>query len=1363
MMIREDIPADESPTGYSMPGRWLWRQDFEPNDLVVSLFADGLEEGWYDPYEPSSYLWPGDTMCWHYEFFIDYHDPNQRPFWQEGSPEEPRVYWLEVQAQPLDPNATFGWKTSVWRWNDAATWRYMGDPNDWRQLRYPPLHPRYGDDPNTIDLSFALVTYTDVDGDGIPNWQDNCPELYNPSQADADMDGLGDDCDNCPNTANSDQVDRDGDGVGDLCDNCPGLANLDQADFDQDDIGDRCDCDPVQEWVAPFSGLGEYHTLGDMDVDQQGCVYLAGGVGVETSGQDYVVVKYDADGNEAWTVTWSSPGEAYDEARAIAVKTVGELSFTYVTGSGNDEQWMTTLQVGPGGHQSWIDEYAEYDYNSGRDIGFDQMGNVYVVGAGYDVATHTGYLITIKYNELGIQQWVAVKPCGDVFPEPARINVDHPPRVFVGSTTMINGTEDFITIMYDYYGNEIWSNIYDGPANGSDMMRDLATDNLGNVYVTGTRHWNGGMEYQSVTIKYDSYGNPLWVEPYTDSDHNCPASIDADALGFAYVVCEAYDDTAMYFKCIVVKYDPSGQQIWSRNYPDVPDYDTYAGDIAADEGGNVYVTGNITSLLTGGFGDLFLVKYDARGKQIWSQTYDGAGVGLADYGLCVKADQAGSVYVGGGSDPNNYAHDIVAFKYNVSCADSDGDSVPDMYDNCPYVANPDQADDDEDGLGDVCDNCPQEANADQEDGEGDGVGDVCDNCPLIANAGQEDADGDGVGNVCDICPLEANADQTDSDQDGLGDVCDNCPQHANADQEDSDGDGIGDVCECDAANIDGVDLVDLRDVALLGQGWLLSETGLAGDVNRDGTTDAKDLAQLAEHWLEDCDACIDEDGDGYGDPANDNCLYGELDCDDSNVNIHPGAEEICDDEVDNDCDGLIDCDDPDCECVDLDGDGYGDPAHPCCVYPERDCDDTNVNIHPGAEEICDDEADNDCDGLIDCDDPDCGCLDLDGDGYGDPASPCCVYPERDCDDTNVNIHPGAVELCDDEADNDCDGLIDCDDPDCGCVDLDGDGYGDPAHPCCLHPERDCDDTNVNIHPGAEEICDDEADNDCDGLIDCDDPDCGCTDLDGDGYGDPASPCCVYPEQDCNDAAPNVHPGAGEVCDDEVDNDCDELVDCDDLDCACFDLDGDGYGDPGCPCCVYPERDCDDTDPEIYPGAEEICDDGLDNNCNDLTDCEDPACPECIDLDGDGYGDPASSCCPEAELDCDDSDPNVNPGRPEICGDELDNDCDGLTDYDDPNCTGDWPECWSWPYQCHGDADNAVEGMIIKYRVGSNDMGILIDAWLTQYGDAGYDPCADFDRDGDVDFDDLDELNNWFNKVPGPPADCPPGGTWPPEL
>lgn len=82
--------------------------------------------------------------------------------------------------------------------------------------------------------------------------------------------------------------------------------------------------------------------------------------------------------------------------------------------------------------------------------------------------------------------------------------------------------------------------------------------------------------------------------------------------------------------------------------------------------------------------------------------------------------------------------------------DSDGDGVPNMFDNCPATPNPGQLDSDSDGRGDACDNCVIVPNGGQLNTDMDGYGDACDNCPTVPND-QADTDGDGLGNACDGC------------------------------------------------------------------------------------------------------------------------------------------------------------------------------------------------------------------------------------------------------------------------------------------------------------------------------------------------------------------------------------------------------------------------------------------------------------------------------------------------------------------------------------------------------------------------------------------------------------------------------------
>jgi hypothetical protein len=153
LSIHADIPADESPTGYSMPGDVLWTWTFTgpAGEFVAREWALDIDEGWMEP--PDYYEFPGDHVCWQYNFFV----PEDAAFYQEGTPENPIVYWLDVQAEPLDGTSWFGWKTSLDHWNDDAVWGVGSEPyyGPWYDLHYPPGHPY---SPESIDLAFVITT-----------------------------------------------------------------------------------------------------------------------------------------------------------------------------------------------------------------------------------------------------------------------------------------------------------------------------------------------------------------------------------------------------------------------------------------------------------------------------------------------------------------------------------------------------------------------------------------------------------------------------------------------------------------------------------------------------------------------------------------------------------------------------------------------------------------------------------------------------------------------------------------------------------------------------------------------------------------------------------------------------------------------------------------------------------------------------------------------------------------------------------------------------------------------------------------------------------------------------------------------------
>ena len=495
-------------------------------------------------------------------------------------------------------------------------------------------------------------------------------------------------------------------------------------------------------------------------------------------------------------------------------------------------------------------------------------------------------------------------------------------------------------------------------------------------------------------------------------------------------------------------------------------------------------------------------------------------------------------------NPNQKNNDLDELG-DVCDPDDDNDKVPDQDDNCPMLANADQSDIDQDLLGDACDcdidgdevfnenpdcqkpdpadNCPTLFNPDQTDDNGNGVGDVCeddwdsdtvynedDNCPWTFNPLQEDLDLDGFGDVCD----------EDIDGDGILNDVDNCPLTANPDQADQDTNGVGDACDDD---IDGDGDPNGTDCAPLNPdiGHLALESCNDVDDNCNGLVDEQDAQGCLVYFF-------DGDDDGYGKELS-KCLceaegyYDAVvsgDCDDTDPFRNPSVQEICNNGKDDNCNGSEN-DENALECTkfyfDNDGDNWGTSDFKChCSalgdYKTKfsgDCDDTDPQVNPNQKEICFDGKDNDCTGTQNDENAlssKAFYFDEDGDGFGTQAYKYFCYESGlwaaaipgDCNDQDKDVHPDAVEVCNNGKDDDCNGLQDTENAS-GCVthyyDGDIDQYGLSADTRCLCGPSgkysttsggDCQDNNGSVHPGAFEACN-GVDDDCDGTTDEGDP------------------------------------------------------------------------------------------------------------------------------------------------------------------------------------------------------------------------------------------------------------------------------------
>ncbi|HAY33256.1 MAG TPA: hypothetical protein DCY06_03900 [Bacteroidetes bacterium] len=262
----------------------------------------------------------------------------------------------------------------------------------------------------------------------------------------------------------------------------------------------------------------------------------------------------------------------------------------------------------------------------------DNSGNVFI-GGSLKGASLSDYFL-IKYNSAGIQQWVSTYT-GLIEDRLIDMVIDSEGNICVtGLSENQTGTYDIITIKYNTFGDSLWVKRFNGAtAFAMDQPVALTADANNNIYVCGYSFGNTPMTY--ITIKYNPSGDSLWVARYPMSGTNLPRDITADENGNIFVYGRG---------TTLIKYDQNGNIIWDRVYP----FDAAESNkvLLNDKSGNIYFG---AEKFTATFTDFAVVKLNSTGDTLWSRLYNGLGNTLTNHDeiSAVSLDNAGNIFLTG--------------------------------------------------------------------------------------------------------------------------------------------------------------------------------------------------------------------------------------------------------------------------------------------------------------------------------------------------------------------------------------------------------------------------------------------------------------------------------------------------------------------------------------------------------------------------------------------------------------------------------------------------------------------------------------------------------------------------------------------
>lgn len=287
----------------------------------------------------------------------------------------------------------------------------------------------------------------------------------------------------------------------------------------------------------------------------------------------------------------------------------------------------------------------------------DNNEDLIVVSNTINAANNTDVLIT-KYDREGNVLWQKTydgASHGDDYGVQVKVNGSN--DIFVASSIYGTASNDFGLLKYAENGTLVWSNTWNGAANGIDVPADLDLDNIGNIYLVGGTEATNNMSDYAV-VKFNPLGTVQWSRTYDYNNlHDAASSIKFD--NNAIIVTGASASAMTNWDFATLKINATNGIILNieRTVATGVGLDN-AQAVTTDANNNIYITGYVE---VNGNANIQTVKLNNNFGFEWVKTFDG---GFEDVAKAIDVDDFGNVYIAGSSENTNGGKDYITIKYD---------------------------------------------------------------------------------------------------------------------------------------------------------------------------------------------------------------------------------------------------------------------------------------------------------------------------------------------------------------------------------------------------------------------------------------------------------------------------------------------------------------------------------------------------------------------------------------------------------------------------------------------------------------------------------------------------------------------------